>query len=205
MSPLFSKVFNRGVPPQSFLDEMIAWAKSAPNELFAPNAHYDIFNKVNDELGPFPGATLLHRKATLLEVMRVLALFESGCKWTEGIDASRSGGTNTENAEAGFAQVCWSNRRLDPSLAAFLAAQGIRDGAEFQRRMKHDHPCALSFTALLLRIDIRDYQRINNGPILKGAEREATWPQRPKLWAEQESIYPWLSRSAVAEFERLLS
>lgn len=69
------KVFNRGVPPDSFLDELVAWGKTAPDEIFAPNTVVDIYSNVVGVLGPWQGIN--HRRAAMLEVMRVLAGFES--------------------------------------------------------------------------------------------------------------------------------
>jgi hypothetical protein len=36
-------VFNRGVAPNGFLDQLVDWGKAAPDEIFAPNAISDIF------------------------------------------------------------------------------------------------------------------------------------------------------------------
>src|SRR5215475_3259254 len=89
-------VFNRGVPPDSFLTELVNWGKAAPDEIFAPNEVVDIYNKIKDELGPWESP--LHRRAAMLEVMRVLAGFESSWDWTEGVDTSRLGADTPENA-----------------------------------------------------------------------------------------------------------
>jgi hypothetical protein len=196
------RVFNRGIPSDEFLTELINFGKKAPDEYFAANANFDIYNKVGDELGPFDD--LLKRKAVLLEVERVLGMFESSGNWNEGVDSSRQSSTTNENAEAGAWQVSWNNRKLDPSLSAFLSDKGINDGVTFQQKMKSDHMLAMSFISLLLRIDVKDFNRINNGPVRKGIERKTTWPNRPKLWDAAESIYPWLSRAAVTEFESFL-
>lgn len=203
MSTLQSPIFNRGTPTREFIDELTAWAKAAPDEIFAPNTNFDIFSKVNPELGPW--ADLSERKATLCLVMLVLAWFESSGDWTEGADSSKSGGNTNENAEAGAWQESWDGRKLDPSLAKFLADHGIHDGVTFQHRMKTDHPLAMSYAALLLRIDVRDFNRIANGPVRKGDERQKTWPNRRQLWDAHQSIYPWLNRDAVLEFKALLA
>ena len=71
------RVLNRGVPPDAFLDELVAWGKEAPDEIFAPNNHVDIYSSVVGVLGPWQG--IPHRRAVMLEVMRVLAGFESSC------------------------------------------------------------------------------------------------------------------------------
>jgi hypothetical protein len=65
------RVANRGVPPNSFLNELIDWARSAPDEIFERNNTHDIYSNVKPELGPY--TNLLHQKAVMLEVLRVLA------------------------------------------------------------------------------------------------------------------------------------
>lgn len=198
MSALKSKVFNRGVAPASFLAELIAWGKSAPDEIFAPNAFFDIYSKVKPELGPYESP--LHRRAVMLEVMRVLAGFESSWNWKEGVDASKSVGNTPENAEAGAWQTSYDARKTAPFLLEMLQTAGIRDGVAFQREMKRNHPFAMEFVARLMRKNVG-----HNGPLYRGEERKKVWPKRPKLWAEDESIYPWLSRAAVAEFMEAIS
>lgn len=198
-------VYNRGVASDSLITEFIEWGKTAPEEIFAPNSNYDIYSKVKEELGPFDGRGPNYRQAVMLHLMLVLALFESGGNWKEGVDSSRHTATSDENAEGGLFQESWDGRKLDPSLAQFLRDHDIMNGHEFQQRMKLDHPVCLEYTTRLLRIDIKDYNRIANGPVRKGEERKLTWPKRPKLWYEQESIYPWLRRDAVAEIEEMLA
>ena len=197
MSALKSKVFNRGIPSDSFLAELIAWGKSAPADIFEPNPVFDIYSKVSGELGPYESP--LHRRAVMLEVMRVLAGFESSWNWNQGVDTSKGIGNTAENAEAGAWQTSYDARKTAEGLTQMLAAAGIHDGVTFQRRMKSDHPFAMEFVARLMRKNTK-----HNGPLYRGDERKKTWPNRPKLWAAEESIYPWLSRDAVAEFmERL--
>lgn len=191
-----TEVHNRGSAPDSFLAEMVAWAKTAPDEIFAVNASTtDIYNKVKAELGPW--RSLLHRKAVMLEVMRVLAGFESSWRWNEGVDVSRAGSDTAENSEAGAWQVSWDARRLHPSLRDLLALKRIGDGKKFQREMKDDHPLAMEFVARLMRHNTR-----HNGPLYKGDERNAI---RPSLRDAEHSIYPWLKREAVDEFMALLT
>lgn len=196
-------VYNRGVPSDSFLDAILDCIRGLADEFFAPNPHFDIYSKVFPELGPWEN--LLHRRAAMAEVLRVLGMFESSGNWREGVDSSRRTGTTNENAEAGAWQESWNARHLDPSLAEFLKTNAVTDGVQFQQRMKTDHSFAVTFTILLLRIDMKNFHRISNGPIRKGDERKATWPDRPHLWTEEESIYPWLRRAAVSEFMQLLA
>ncbi|HJP92154.1 MAG TPA: hypothetical protein VJ875_09380 [Pyrinomonadaceae bacterium] len=58
-----AEVANRGVPPNSFLNELIDWAKSAPDEIFEKNNVHDVYSNVRPELGPYSDA--LHRKAVM--------------------------------------------------------------------------------------------------------------------------------------------
>ena len=188
-------VFNRGVPPASFLTELVEWGKTAPEEIFAPNLINDIYTKIKPELGPW--ASPLHRRAAMLEVMRVLAGFESSWDWKEGVDTSRLGGDTPENSEAGAWQVSYDARFLSPELATLLRAKEIDNGIEFQRAMKSDHPLAMEFVARLMR-----YNTKHNGPLYKGEERLKI---RSSLRGAEHSIYPWLSRASVAEFQTLLA
>lgn len=202
MSAIYGKVLNRGSAPPPFIGEMVGWCKTAPDDIFARTdtvGSRDIYNKVFAELGPY--TDLLHRKAVMLEVMRVLALFESSCDWNEGVDTSKSVKNTSENAEAGAWQTSYDARKHAPILRSLLAAHGVDSGIAFQREMKKNHPMAMEFVARLMRINTE-----HNGPLHKGiAKRKDTWPQRPNLWEEKESIYPWLSRKAVEEFKALLT
>ena len=194
MSALKSQVLNRGVAPDAFLLEMVGWAKTAPDGIFAPNDKADIYGKVKSELGPWDG--LIHRKAVMLEVMRVLAGFESSWDWKEGVDTSRLGNDTPENSEAGAWQVSYDARRIAPELNALIVAKGIRNGVEFQRAMKFYHALAMEFVARLMRFNTK-----HNGPLYKGGERDII---RKSLRGAEHSIYPWLKRAAVEEFKTRL-
>ncbi len=188
-------VFNRGIPPDAFLRELVEWGKTAPEEIFAPNLNADIYGKVKAELGPWESP--LHRRAVMLEVMRVLAGFESSWDWTEGVDTSRLGSDTPENSEAGAWQVSYDARHLAPVLADMLKANDITNGIKFQQVTKFNHPFAMVFVSTLMR-----YNTKHNGPLYKGDERLII---RRSLRGAEHSIYPWLSRSSVAEFQQLLS
>ena len=192
------KVFNRGVPPDSFLSELVEWARTAHDEIFARTnviGVRDIYNKVFAELGPYE--SLLHRKAVMLEVLCVLAGFESSWDWKEGVDTSRLGLDTPENAEAGAWQVSYDSRHLAPGLWTLLLAHDVKNGITFQKAMKFDHSLAMEYVASLMRHNTK-----HNGPLYKGDERLAI---RRSLRGAEQSIYPWLSRDAVLEFEALLS
>lgn len=191
------EVYNRGSAPLEFLDEMVEWAKKAPVAFFEPNDHFDIYDKVKPELGPYEDA--IHRTAVMIEVMRVLALFESECNWTEGVDVSKHGANTNENEEAGAWQESYDCRKISSDLQTILLNANITNGIQFQQAMKENHNLAMTTVAVILRHSTKA-----NGPLYKGAERKETWPNRPKLWDDKESIYPYLSRESVAEFQLAL-
>ena len=174
------KVANRGVPPDSFLDELVAWGRQAPDEIFAPNPNDDVYSSVVGTLGPWQG--LPHRRAAMLEVMRVLAGFESSWKWTEGRDTTNPTSVTPDTIEAGAWQVSANSMNFGQELKDLVMAQvGTLDGTEFQKAMKENHPLAMEYIARLLRRTTR-----HNGPVLR------------------HEIDPWLHRNAVAEFQALL-
>jgi peptidoglycan hydrolase-like protein with peptidoglycan-binding domain len=191
-------VFNRGIPPLGFLQELVAWGKTAPEEIFVdqPGNTKDVYASVITELGPFKNIT--HRKACMLEVMRVLAGFESSWNWNEGIDTSRKSEDTAENSEAGAWQVSSDSLSIGQDLKDLVKREvGTLNGLEFQRAMKANHPLAMEYIARLMR-----HTRMANGPLYKGDERSKL---NPKVRDEKQSIYPWLSRDAVAEFQAFLS
>ncbi len=163
-------------PPVSFLDEMVDWALLAPDDLFLPNTAMDIYSSVVRQLGPYGiGA---HRKAVMLEVLRVLAGRETMWNWNAGVDAGKAVANTSHNEEAGAFQVSADSMGLDQSLKDYaLATLGGTDDATFITGMKSNHPFAIEYTARLLRITIR-----HHGPILHG------------------HIHGELSKAAVKEF-----
>lgn len=174
------KVLNRGNPPDGFLNEIIDWAKSAPDEIFAPNAIHDIYSNIVHELGPWQNIT--HRKAAMLEVMRVEAGFESSWKWGEGVDKGKREENTLRTEEAGIFQCSCNSMGFDPSLKALLMkAAGKTDCETFIKESKSNHPFAIEYFARLVRFTVD-----HHGPI------------------KRKEINPWLSREAVSEFERFL-
>jgi hypothetical protein len=173
-------VFNRGVPPDDFLDQLVAWGKSAPDEIFARNTFSDIYSSIFNTLGPWESA--LHRRAVMLEVMRVLAGFESSWKWNEGRDITNSTSVTPDTIEAGAWQVSANAMNFGQELKDLVRAQvGTIEGNAFQSAMKLNHPLAMEFIARLLRRTTR-----HNGPVAR------------------HEIDRWLRRDAVAEFQTLL-
>jgi len=63
--------------------------------------------------------------------------------------------------------------------------------------MKDNHPLAFSYISRLLR-----HTTMANGPLYKWNERNKF---KRELRGKDQSIYPWLSRDAVAEFQSLIA
>lgn len=176
-----SKVHNRGTPPEAFLNEIVDWAKEAPDEIFLPNQKHDIYSNIVDDLGPWRDLT--YRKAAMLEVLRVLGGFESSWKWNEGRDASNPDSNTPCTEEAGIFQCSGNSMAFDRSLKdLLLQATGKTDCATFKTETKSNHKFAIEYCARLIRFTVN-----HHGPI------------------KHKKINPWLRRDAVAEFEDFLS
>jgi hypothetical protein len=173
-------VFNRGVAPNAFLNELVAWGKAADDEIFAPNDVSDVYSSIFNTLGPWKGAE--HRRAVMLEVMRVLAGFESSWNWKEGRDLHNPTSVTAVTTEAGAWQVSANSMNFGADLKKLVKRKvGSLDGNEFQRAMKQDHELAMEYIARLLR-----HTTHHNGPVAG------------------HDIDPWLRRDAVEEFQSML-
>jgi hypothetical protein len=174
------RVHNRGIPPDSFLDELVAWGKTAADDIFAPNPLADVYSSILKVLGPWEG--LHHRRAVMLEVMRVLAGFESSWNWNEGRDVTNPTSTTPTTIEAGAWQVSANSMEFGQELKDLvLARAGSLDGNVFQLAMKEDHELAMEYIARLLRRTVN-----HNGPV------------------KRHEIDAWLRKDAVSEFLNLL-
>src|SRR5436190_21534360 len=163
-------VSNRGVPPDSFLDELVAWGKIAPDEIFAPNSNKDVYSNVVGVLGPWED--LRHRRAVMLEVMRVLAGFESSWDWNAGVDVTNATSVTPDTIEAGAWQVSANSMHFGEELKTLVLAKvGALDGNDYQRAMKTDHPLATENVARLLRRTVQPH-----GPV----KRQETNPEPRK-------------------------
>lgn len=180
LSATKSPVSNRGVPPDSFLSELILWASSAPESIFLENTSYDIYSTLYGELGPYP--SLLNRRAVLCEALRVLGGFESSWDWIEGRDSTNPNTDSPANEEAGIFQTSYDSVAFDPSLRDCMNRYGVKDAHQFIAETKNNHLFALEYTARLLRFTIN-----HHGPI------------------KRQEIDAWVKRSAVAEFEFAIS
>jgi hypothetical protein len=131
----------------------------------------------------------------MLEVMRVLAGFESSWKWNEGIDATRVAADTSQNSETGAWQVSADSVAFGQDLKDLVMREvGTLNGIEFQKAMKANHPLAMEYVARLMRHTMR-----HNGPLFKDRSKF-----KGELREKEQSIYPWLSREAVAEFQAFL-
>lgn len=174
------RVYNRGSAPDSFLDELIEWAKNAPDVVFEKNENYDIYSSVYKQLGPWEN--LAHRKAVMCEVLRVLGGFESSWNWNEGRDITNSTSNTPCTEEAGIFQ-CSGNSMGFGQLRSFANANGGVDSCEeFIKASKSDHLFALEYCARLLRETVN-----HHGPV------------------KRKEINEWLSRDCVSEFQKLIA
>lgn len=189
MSAIFTKVSNRGVPPQKFIEELVLWGRTAPDEIFAPNRDpEDVFNRLAPLLGPWESP--LHRRAAMLELLRCLAGFESSWNWKEGVDTTNATSMrNIEGRETGIFQVSFDSLRLDDEKntgddlhQCVMKYCGALDIHKFLDLMKSNHVFALEYCARLLRNSF-----FWDGPI------------------KRHEIDQWLKREAVKEFETLLA
>lgn len=175
-------VYNRGKPSADFLNQLLEWGRTAPDDIFEQNSVRDIYSNVKNVLGPWRG--IEHRRAVLLEVMRVLAGFESSWNWNEGVDISNPDSDTPVEMEAGAWQVSANSMSLGPELAELVREHtgGSIDPTIFQETTKSNHQFAMEYVARLLRRTVR-----HHGPV------------------RDHKIDPWLRRDAVEEFLALLA
>ena len=174
------KVHNRGKPPVAFLNELVDWGVRAPDEVFAESDNYDIYAHVKEVLGPWQDD--LHRRAVMLEVLRVLAGFESSWKWKAGVDITNPHSNTSCTEEAGILQCSGDSMHFDKSLKGLLrAASGKTDCKTFRVTTKANHPFALEYCARLLRFTVN-----HHGPV------------------KRNKIQPWLRKNAVQELLGLI-
>lgn len=175
-----SPVLNRGEPPDSFLEELVNWGKTAPEEIFALNDEPDdVMNLIRPELGPWE--SIEHRRAALMELMRVLAGFESSWNWNEGRDTTNPTEDNPETESAGAWQISWNSRNFGEELVKLADQYFVHDGVSFQAQTKKQHVFAMEYAARLFRITCQ-----HNGPL------------------KRNEVAPWLNRDSVAEFMALM-
>lgn len=186
------RVSNRGVPPDSFLQTLVDWGKSAPAQLFAPNDNFDIYSIIAPVLGPpapelGPWTDPASRCAAMLEAMRVHAGLESSWNWNEGVDTTnKTSLANLSGQETGIFQVSFDSIYLGgPShpMRTFAATHGVAtDIHAFIEKMKSDHVFALDYYAHLVRNNVKWA-----GPLISHA------------------VNTWVSRASMNELKALLA
>lgn len=170
------RVHNRGRPPVAFLEELVQWGRTADDAIFSRNGVFDIYSSVVSTLGPWRND--LHRRAALLEVLRVLAGFESSWDWTAGRDVTNPGSGTPCTEGAGAFQCSGNSMAFSPALRQLLLDAGGDGSCEsFIDVSKSNHRFAIEYCARLLRITTR-----HHGPV------------------RDHHIHAWLRRDAVDEF-----
>jgi hypothetical protein len=165
-----ARVYNRGVPPDSFLDQLILFGNTAPNEIFT----------LKDALGPYRSTK--HRRAVMLEALRVLAGFESSWNWKEGVDTTNPHSNTPCTEEAGAFQCSGNSMHFDQSLKDLcVRAYGGTGCPDFIITSKENRQFAVEYCARLLRFTIN-----HHGPVKRG------------------DVSKWVSRKAVDEFKSLI-
>lgn len=171
-------VKNRGMAPIGFLNSLLEFLKTAPDEIFAPRkddkGEMDVYTSVKDRLGPW--ISLPYRKAAMGEILRVLAAFESSWRPNTGADSTNPAENNDETYSAGLWQISYNSRAFGKDLRDMLYKREIHSGKEFQEWMKRDFNFAAEYTTRLLRHTIR-----HNGPV------------------RDHHIDQWLSRNSAQE------
>jgi hypothetical protein len=165
--------------------ELIAWGRSIDGVIYAPNANAaDIFADLFPILGPWKSP--LHRLAALMEAMRALAGLEASWLWACGVDTTNKQSQRLpECEESGIFQVSFNSTALafqGHTMLPFARANGIDTPAKFIAAMKRDHVLAMTYFALLSRINLRW-----DGPLIR------------------HEIDGCLSRAAVDAFLAILS
>jgi hypothetical protein len=114
------KVLNRGRAPVAFLNELVDWGIAAPDEIFSKNDQSDVYSLVLEALGPWEND--LHRRAVMLEVLRVLGGFESAWDWNAGRDVTNPHSNTACTEEAGIFQCSGNSMSFDASLKSLFQA-----------------------------------------------------------------------------------
>lgn len=186
MNRVFNKtklaVYNRGKPPDSFLNELIDFVQAAmvkSPEIFAKNDVYDIFSSIRPQLGPWTDDTT--RAAAFAEAMRVLAGLESSWDWQCGRDTSNASSNTPFTEEAGIFQCSANSMYFDVSLQVlFEHVSGLKYssnsaavGHAFIALSKSNHAYALEHAFRLLRFTVNHHGPVKRKEINSHLSRES--------------------------------
>ena len=187
---LKTRVYNRGQPPQEFLEELIKWGRSSSDNIFEVNSKHDVYSHLKYKFGPW--RNIRHRKAVMLEVLRVLGGFESSWNWNAGVDVGKTEPNTVCTEEAGIFQCSGNSIGFDSSLRTYMKnTVGDTKCATFITQTKANHEFAIGYCARLLRFTVK-----HHGPL----NRKEHDPNNPR----HSSIHPFLSVEAVNTFYDLL-
>lgn len=177
---------DHGPTPIGFLQDLLVWAKGAQDDIFTPNKEPDdAFGLLKRAVTPDrPWASLLHRKATLLDAAVVHAGYESDWNWQEAVDkTNRTSMANKTGEETGPWQVSFDSEWLrNGAMKPFAIAHNIASVDTFIPAMKGNKSLSCEYYFRLLRVSTRWA-----GPWNKG-------------W-----ITGHISPEAIAEWQALLS
>jgi N-acetylmuramoyl-L-alanine amidase len=194
---VFSKVYNRGIPPVSFIETLVYAMRKLPDEIFGTDyrsrTEDDIYSWLHKQGEVSQVASYGRRRAIMCEVLRVLGGFESSWDWKAGRDVTNASSNRPETTEAGIFQCSANSVNFDASLIACFSWYAYvyempawvdmkKSGFNFQWMSKNVPGYAIEHCVRLLRFTIR-----HHGPILRG------------------EILPWISLDGIREFESLLS
>lgn len=183
----------RDAPTKEFLDTIVGWAIDAPDEIFAYNSERDDFySHIKYKLGPWRSDDFQrHRRAVMLEVLRVLAGFESNYDWGRGPDTGAGPQTECQQ-EAGILQVSGDSMTGFRGVGKWARqAYGVRSCKHFRKLTLENKLFAIEYCARLLRETYK-----HHGP-LQRTNNHQTDPR-------QTSIHPFLNIDAVEEFRGFL-
>ncbi len=174
-----SPVHNRGGAPDSFLNTLVSWAASAPEEIFDPKYRGnepDVYEKfqyfrLKNPDRDFPIMRVessLYRRAVMCEVLRVLAGFESSWRQREGRDVTNPSSNTAATEEAGWFQCSANSVNFHSSLkdlfnewALYSMKNNWKDmnasGKTFIEMTKEIPEYAIEHCARLLRFTIRHH------------------------------------------------
>ena len=173
-----------GSAPKAFLDILVECSRVLPRDVYAINAEPgDIYTLVRPQLGPYTG--ILHRAGVMLEVLRVVAGFESDWDWSEGVDITNSRSVaDKRGEETGAWQVSWDSLSFGDDLKECARRYtGSLNVDPFIAQMKTDRMFAVEYVTRLLRHKTRWAGTLNRF----------------------EQTRAWLSRESVAEFMQALA
>lgn len=191
-------VEDQGMPPIGFLHELVEWGKIASADIFACRPDpappmVDVYNRILPYLGEEDKMTGKffwiddeHRRAAMLELMRVHGGMESAWHWNAGVDTTNARSmANKTGQEAGLFQVSFDSEVLDHGgMDEFCRIEGILTPDDFIIKMKSDHQLAMEYYARLMR-----YSYKWAGPVVR---------------MQGDSINRWLNRDSMKEFQQLI-